>query len=445
MINQLLIYINLLGIILFSWLIDQEITLKMDAPAEVYAGQSFQIDLSIDKGDLQSFSRFIQDLPYGLSAERISTANADFSFEDQHLRLIWIKLPADNQLEISYKIHVDKRLTGSFDLKGEFAYIIDNQRKSIIVNAASSINIIPDPTLAKNLLIDINDSERLKKEFGPDAIDPNKLVVTRSIPEKTGNHRYTINLKFKKGDLSKFAKIEETIPTGFRATEENSENGIFSFSQGIMKILWMNLPNSPEFIISYNIIPEPGMDINTLQVKGRFSYIIGNSTKTIMVENEKLLPTIATIEENIVTKEIIEDEKSDSIPEIKTQQKLIEQAPLVDNHKKYKETEKLKKQEMLQPEKGIYYRIQLAAGHQKINTEKYFKRLKIDETVKIEYHQGWRKYSTGSYSIYKNARDQRIKIWETTSIKDAFVAAYDNGRRITVQEALMVTNQPWYR
>ncbi len=442
MFYQLLIYLNLLGIFLFSWLTDQEISVKINTPAEVHAGETFQVNLTIEKGEVQSFSRYIQDLPYGLSAERITSANADFSFEDQRVRLIWLKLPSDNKITVSYNIKVDKRLKGNFELKGEFAFVEENKRRSIEVSGGQTITIIPNPDISVDLIVDINDFEQMLKENGEDLEDFNKLAVTRSNSDESKNHQFEITLLIKKGDLTRFAKIEEQVPDGFRAIEGNSQNGIFSFSQGIAKILWMNLPAESQFVISYNIIPDPGNSIEDLKLAGTFSYIEGNSTQTIAIK-QKIYDLADNSTEQTV--EEIDTTSYESGNDIVNNTDTEETQEVI--HENVEDTTFVvsENQELSPLETSIYYSVQLAAGHGEVNIEEYFQKRNISEKVKLEHHEGWRKYSTGSFKVYKDARDYRMKIWETTPIKGAFVSAYNSGRRITVQEALMVTNQRWYR
>ncbi|MBA3705421.1 MAG: hypothetical protein H0W84_05840 [Bacteroidetes bacterium] len=69
---------------------------------------------------------------------------------------------------------------------------------------------------------------------------------------------------------------------------------------------------------------------------------------------------------------------------------------------------------------------------------------KINENVSTEMAQGFTKYTVGSHPEYKNARDAREEI-KNKGVIGPFVTAYNSGKRITVQEALMISNQKWYR
>ena len=64
--------------------------------------------------------------------------------------------------------------------------------------------------------------------------------------------------------------------------------------------------------------------------------------------------------------------------------------------------------------------------------------------VSIERHEGWIKYVTGKHSDYRSAHDQRDGFVRAGhNFRGPFVTAYNNGDRITVQEALMITHQKW--
>ena len=94
----------------------QEVEISIDHPGQVKAGEEFTVSVAINKGSLTDYSRFSQDLPLGLTATNISSPNADFSFDNQRIRIIWLKLPDANEVTVSYKVMVDKRLKGSFVL-----------------------------------------------------------------------------------------------------------------------------------------------------------------------------------------------------------------------------------------------------------------------------------------------------------------------------------------
>ena len=77
--------------------------------------------------------------------------------------------------------------------------------------------------------------------------------------------------------------------------------------------------------------------------------------------------------------------------------------------------------------------------------ENYFRKHNVPGRIYKEYINGLYKYTTGTFSSYREARAFVQRLKETTDIDEAFVTAYDGGRRITVREALNRTGQKWFK
>lgn len=454
--------VNLITALTIGGIFQIGVSLNIQSPTEVVAGTEFEVTVSIDKGELESFSRLEQSLPAGLTAISYLSSNADFTFEQKRARFIWLRMPRQNNFNVVYKIKVDERLKGTFNIDGKFSYIDQNERKSIS-QSSEQIVILPSPTIDPSLIVDINDFENQVIPYIPQAGLGAEMACIRQTPVKeVSGDGYIVNLLVNKEAKQKFAKIEETIPTGYTAVNIDPKEAIFTFKGGTAKFLWMNLPSDPYFRVSYKLIPTAQTGIEPL-LKGKFSYL--EDDKTVSIDIKQTDRDLAAIQANEIgdliasanTAQITQNlTDSQTDPEVEgPETESVDTEPVIDIVESVEPTTTVinpttnntgsNQPHMLEPETGIYYRVQLAAGHKKVDIKRYFRKYKLDEEVRSEEHQGWHKYSIGSFQVYREARDYRVHIWNTTVIDDAFVSAYNDGSRITVQEALMVANQQWYK
>ncbi|MDA3779332.1 MAG: hypothetical protein PF487_03725, partial [Bacteroidales bacterium] len=93
MIKQILLLFNMLGMLFMNFLFTDDVTLSLNTQNQVEAGTEIYVEITLNKSDFESFARFQQELPAGLTPIAINTSNSDFSFENQKLKFIWLKLP----------------------------------------------------------------------------------------------------------------------------------------------------------------------------------------------------------------------------------------------------------------------------------------------------------------------------------------------------------------
>jgi len=465
MVRNLVVLVNFLVALFINILFQTPVQMEIGVPSVVSAGETFEVTVTLNKGDLSNFSRYLQQMPYGLTASPSISSNSDFSFKDQKVRLIWLKLPEEETFTFSYKIHVDQRLKGEFNLEGLFSYIENNERKSVS-KQSFSINILPSPDISPDQIVDISDFENaVIQKIVPKQGD---VLCYRQEPQiSETNDGLIINLIVNKGQQERFAKIEEKIPAGYDAMAIDSKEAIFSSKDDLVKFLWMNLPGEEFFSVTYKLIPHNGVVNRDIKIKGTFFYIEDNDkTVSIDILQEEFELTEKTTQEikkvfdlltNQYTAAILPDDKSttdtvstkdigeEKSPSLLGQQTTETKTIATTKPKTITKKRTTGRYDVLTSERGVYYRVQIAAGHKPVNIRSYFKKFNLEKNVKKESHEGWYKYSVGSFKLYREARDYRNYIWRTTLIDDAFVSAYNEGKRITVQEALMIANQKWYK
>jgi hypothetical protein len=444
MIKSILIIINLSAVMLFSIFSIEDIVITHDGPKTLAKGETSEVKIIINKMDFSGPGRLKLNLSQaeGITISEKDSDGASFTFIDNEGLFIWYDLPSSKNIEITYLVTGSSESKGMKKISGTFSFINDNERKQIEI---------------KSYIFEIAEKEEIAQA-------PPSVKSVRSI-EKIDNY-YIVKIHTTKGEHKGFARIKDKLPADYTAEAIETDGAVFKNIDGHAKFIWSDLAEGLEsFTVSYKLQNNKNIDTSfsiigeyasehlieegyrsgikipiSHYTKGSDNFVYNilenDTSKAEIVEQEEIIlndstieeitePEVAAIEENI--EPIVELIEQDIEPKTAA----IEEEILVDNTIN---TEKVNAQ--------INYKVQILAAHRIAGKEYFAKSFKFSDKFDLENHEGWVKYTTGTFNQYKVARDKRNNL-SSHSFPGPFVTAYNNGERITVQEALIVSKQTW--
>lgn len=130
-------YFTVVFLLLTTGLFSQNITATQKIPGNAMPGTDFIIETTINKGKVNGFMKFFQEIPEGLIASEIESRNGTFSFADGGAKIVWVTPPSDEVFTISYKVTVNGGVSGLKSLPAKVSYIDNNERKIFDLPAVS--------------------------------------------------------------------------------------------------------------------------------------------------------------------------------------------------------------------------------------------------------------------------------------------------------------------
>jgi hypothetical protein len=275
--NTIVLLVN----IMFSFFcFAQDEDIIINSPKEVKAGNEFFITISIPKNYFDGVARIQFEMPNGMQARAKKTENADFKFENQKAVFQWLLFPKNQVIDISMSIDVAATVKGYMVLRPS-AIMLKNGEPSKTELEPQVIMVTAGDKSKEELVQNLEKTKFSYEEFKSEGV-----ACIRQVPYER-NGEIVVNLLVSKGDLSKYGKIQEQIPVGYEVVNIKSQNAIFVFNptQHIIKYMWMNMPDKPQFVVSYKLTPTNKVRSGEpFLIYGTFYYSDNNKTLTVDIQ-----------------------------------------------------------------------------------------------------------------------------------------------------------------
>ncbi len=444
-------------------------------PQNMKPGSESQIEIKVKKGSMGGFAKLQLDLPEGFSATESESKGANFSYADGIVKWVWPALPTEDEFLVRFTLKADGSMNGIKTIGGKFSYV-ENNAKQVVEMLPAEINVSNEETqsasasapetnpsnastttaisqtaetkttepvaAATNETKQATPTETTQTENSGSLNDepPGNVTVTRLIKPGSTPNEHIIEMTINKGNVKGFAKHSDDLPAGYTAKAITTSESSFSVADGKIKFVWVNLPSKEVVTISYLLT---GRSNAMVVLKGEFSYLANDQSKKFVL-GDATLPNTPSAQELTTavptpTETPTNAENKESVAQTPSTTPASTEKPKEENS-----TETVTDNSMKNAVGTINYRVQVGAfNNSAVTAQTISRKFGIRDRIISEMHNNMVKFMVGNHGDYKNARDQREQV--KASVNSAFVVAYNGAKRITVQEALMLTNQKWFK
>ncbi|MFN8698137.1 MAG: hypothetical protein ACK5XQ_02325 [Flavobacteriales bacterium] len=457
MIKYALLSFQFLGLFVLGLFTENVVMIDNQTPTMLAPGEKKEVTITIDKSEIQGFAKLEVFLPGGLIATAGNTGGASFTFHEQKARFVWMNMPTERSFKVTYYIECVGTEAKNADIKGAFSYIEKNKRVDFIIPvrtiAVQSENVTAQSQAPTEAPVEKTDAPVPPADApagGATAVTaaPAEMTCTRTITALSATE-FQIDIRVSGNTIEGFAKIMESVPANCKTEKIQDAGSVVTQEKNSIKFVWFEIPKSPIVDISYKIscLTPPA---SPLAVTGKLSYVQNSTPKELTIS------TGSESTQQLAQNTPKDEPKNSGNTSVANPEKTVPAQDVAQNNPTHAEPKKqsppVKKEHekavanVPAPETVISYKVQILAAHRVVNKTYFQQKHGFSDAFNIENHEGWMKYTTGRYNEYRQARDAREQITlDHNSLPGPFVTAYNDGQRITVQEALLISKQQWFK
>jgi len=259
-------------------------------------------------------------------------------------------------------------------------------------------------------------------------------MAVRQKPALLNTGGYLIHLLIDNPPGSKYAKVEESIPSGYLFEEVNSSEGLVSDGVSTVKFIWMKMPEQSEFEVIYRLVPKQNEPQGNMLIEGLLTYTDGNENREAeIVQVDAVIDNLSATQKRdlLATGKFPQTTRSTPPVTTVTPATTVTRPPVSSTDMGGASGRVIVNTKVLDRGTGVYFRVQLTANLTAFDATTFYRDAGLNREVFVEQHNGYYKYTVGPFQTYEQAMSYKGSVDRLEEVQGAFVVGYNNGNRVS--------------